>query len=124
MFFGEMYLLPEILYLNELIGQQINMICIGPYDAQVKFEKGLTIQALHKLEAIIDGKKSLWFDGEWLNSEQLLNAVGKEVTNIIRTSDYELQIALSDKVTLCFHTEESLYESIIIITAEGQVDVI
>jgi len=119
-----MYKLPSELNLDELVGQEINMICVGPYDAQVKFEKGMTIQSLFKLAGEIEGKYSVWFSGEWVDTSNLLKVPKQEVMQVLRASDTELQIVLSNDVKLSIYTEESQYESINISMPNGTLEVI
>ena len=119
-----MYILPKDLNLEELVGQEVNMICVGPYDAQIKFEKGVTIQALNKLSGEVDGKKFVWFSGEWVDTSNLLKVPKQEVVQILRESDTELQIKLSNSVILSIYTEESQYESINILMPNGELEVI
>ena len=120
----KMYLLPEKLNLEELVGQEVNMVCVGPYDAQIKFEKDITIQALFKLSGEIKGNKSVWFSGEWVDTSNLLVVPKQEVKQILRASDTELQIKLTNEVTLSVYTEESQYESINISMPNGNLEVI
>ncbi|WP_027360720.1 hypothetical protein [Desulforegula conservatrix] len=119
-----MYLLPEKLKLNELVGHQINMICVGPYDAQVKFENGIIIQSSYKLEFEVKGLKTLCFDCEWLDTSSVHIFVTKEVVSVIRESDTVFRIELTGDSAICFHTEESMYESINIIMPDGTLEVI
>ena len=119
-----MYLLPEKLDLDELIGQVVNMVCVGPYDAQVIFEKGMVIQSLHKLEGEVKGVKILWFNGEWKDTSSIMKVPKQEVVAISRASDTELRIELTGNIALCFHTEESQYESINITMPNGDLEVI
>lgn len=119
-----MYKLPSELNLEELVGQEVNMICVGPYDAQVKFEKGTTIQALFKLAGEIEGKKSVWFSGEWVDTSSILKVPKQEVVQVLRTSDTELQIVLSNNVKLSIYTEESQHESINISMPNGTLEII
>ena len=107
-----MYLLPDKLEINELIGQQINMVCVGPYDAQVHFDNGMVLQSFYRLEGEIAGVKTLWFNGERVNTSDVLKFPKQEVVGVKRISDKEFRIELTNSVTLCFHTEESMYESI------------
>jgi len=119
-----MYLLPEILELDELVGQQINMVCVGPYDAQIIFERGVIIQSFLKLEGVVNGVRSLWFNGEWVDTSEIQIIPKQEVIAVSRASDTELRIELNNNIALCFHTDESQYESINIRMPDGSVDVI
>ncbi|MDH5573291.1 MAG: hypothetical protein OEY89_16130 [Gammaproteobacteria bacterium] len=116
--------MPNELNLEELVGQEVNMICAGPYDAQIKFEKGVTIQSLFKLAGEVDGKTSVWFSGEWIDTSNLLKIPKQEVVAVLRKSDTELQIKLSNNVMLTIYTEESQYESINISMPNGALEVI
>ena len=119
-----MYKLPRGLNLEELVGQEVNMICVGPYDAQIKFEKGVTIQSLFKLSGEVEGKKSVWFSGEWVDTSSLLKVPKQEVIKVLRASDTELQIILINNVKLSIYTEESQYESINITMQNGVLEII
>ncbi|MFV8782173.1 hypothetical protein ACNKU7_07095 [Microbulbifer sp. SA54] len=119
-----MYTLPNEIYLKELVGQEVNLVSVGPYDAQVAFEKGLVIQALHKLEGELNGKKSLWFDGEWVSTKDVIHVPSKEVTGINNENDLVLKISLTGGVVLYIHTEVSQYESINITRSDGTLEVI
>ena len=119
-----MYLLPDEIELEELKGQQINQICIGPYDAQVVFEKGVVVQSFHKLEGKVSGMRKLWFDGKWIDTSDVLRAPKQAVVAIVRESDLIFKIQLTGDVALYFHTEESPYESINIRRPSGSIDVI
>ena len=96
----------------------------APYDAQVKFEKGITIQSLFKLSGEVHGKKSVWFSGEWVDSSNLMKVPKQEVVQVVRVSDTELQIKLTNKIVLSIYTEETQYESINILMPDGALEVI
>jgi len=100
------------------------MICVGPYDAQIKFEKSIIIQSLFKLSGEIDGKLTDWFSGEWLDTSSLLKVPKQEVVKVLRASDTELQITLANNVKLSIYTEESQYECINISFPNGALEVI
>ncbi len=119
-----MYLLPNEIELNELKGQQINQICIGPYDAQVVFEKGVVVQCFQKLEGEVEGRRKLWFNDKWIDTSDVLKATKQEVISIVRESDVIFKIELTGDVALYFHTEESPYESINIRRPNGSLDII
>ena len=119
-----MYELPKESYLIELVGQQINLISVGPYVAQITFEKGVVIQSLHKLEGVICGVRSLWFDGEWITTKDIINVPMKEVLSVSNESELILKIQLSGNIELLIHTEISQYESINITRSEGSLEVI
>ena len=119
-----MYKLPRELHLSELVGQEINLISVGAYDAQVAFEKGVVIQALHKLEGEVAGVREIWFDGEWLTTDNVMNIPKQEVIAVSNESDFILKVQLSNEIALFFHTEESQYESINITRADGTLEVI
>lgn len=119
-----MYELPDKSYLDELIGQEINLISVGPYDAQIAFEKGAIIQALHKLEGQISGERTLWFDGEWVSTKDILHVPKAVVVSITKESPLILKIQLSNDVALFMHTEISQYESINVTCPDGTLEVI
>ncbi|WP_054033142.1 hypothetical protein [Desulfatitalea tepidiphila] len=119
-----MYKLPKDQFLEDLVGQEINLVSIGPYDAQIAFDGGVVIQSLYKLEGEINGKKSLWFDREWLNTEQLLHLPKKEVVGVINQSAMVLKIVLTGGVALYVHTEVSQYESINITHSNGILEIV
>lgn len=119
-----MYELPDESHLKELIGQEVNLVSVGPYDAQIAFEKGLVIQALHKLEGEINGIKELWFDGEWVSTKNVIHVPRQEVTSICNVTELVLKITLTGGVALYIHTEVSQYESINITRSDGTLEVI
>ncbi|WP_146168191.1 hypothetical protein [Pseudomonas mangrovi] len=119
-----MYELPNESHLKELIGQEVNLVSVGPYDAQIAFEKGVVIQSLHKLEGEVNGIKSLWFDGEWVSTKDLIYVPKKEVTSISNENELVLKITLTGGIALYIHTEVSQYESINITRSDGTLEVI
>ncbi|WP_237064503.1 hypothetical protein [Microbulbifer zhoushanensis] len=119
-----MYELPNESHLRELIGQEVNLVSVGPYDAQIGFEKGVVIQSLHKLEGEVNGIKSVWFDGEWVSTKDLVYVPNKEVTGISNENELVLKITLTGGVALYIHTEVSQYESINITRTDGTIEVI
>lgn len=119
-----MYELAKESHLQELVGQEVNLIGVGPYDAQVHFDGGTVIQALHLLEGEVDGIRSLWFDGEWVNTEALRHLPLQQVVSVCNESPLTLKVALTGGVSLFFHTEISPYESINITRADGSLEVI
>ena len=46
-----MYELPDKLDLTDLVGQQVDRVSVGPYDARITIGDAV-IQAFHKLEVI------------------------------------------------------------------------
>ena len=72
----------------------------------------------------MNGKKSVWFSGEWVDSSNLMKVSKQEVVQVVRVSDTELQIKLTNKIVLSFYTEESQYESINILMPDGALEVI
>jgi hypothetical protein len=119
-----MYLLPEKLALDELVGQQINMVCLGPYDVQIMFEKGTIIQSLLKLEIEENNIKNLLFENELVDTSHIIKITKNEVKGVKRKSDTEFHIELNNNISLCFHTEESQYESINISMPNGALEII
>jgi len=119
-----MYLLSDKLNLDELIGQEINMVCVGPYDAQIKLEKGVTIQSLTKLEGEVNGKRSVWFSGEWIDTSYISKLPKQEIIEISKESSEVLKFTLTNSVAIYIHTEESQYESINITMSDGAVEII
>jgi len=119
-----MYKLPNESYLSELVGQQVNLVSVGPYDVQIAFEQGIVIQALHKLEGEAYGVRSLWFDGEWITTKDVIHIPMKEVVSVSNESELILKIQLSNDTALFLHTEISQYESINITRSDGALEVI
>lgn len=119
-----MYELPEESHWQDLIGQEINLISVGPFDAQVAFEKGTVIQALHRLEGEICGVRNLWFDGEWLTTEGVMHVPKKEVVSVSNESPFILKVTLTGEVSIFFHTEISQYESLNVSRSDGSLEVI
>jgi hypothetical protein len=72
----------------------------------------------------VNGKKSVWFSGEWVDSSNLMKVPKQEVVQVVRVSDTELQIKLTNKIVLSIYTEESQYESINILMPDGALEVI
>lgn len=72
----------------------------------------------------MNGKKSVWFSGEWVDSSNLMKVSKQEVVQVVRVSDTELQIKLTNKIVLSFYTEDSQYESINILMPDGALEVI
>ena len=107
-----------------LIGQEVNLVSVGPYDAQIAFENGVVIQSLHKLEGEVGGVKSLWFDGEWMSTKDVIHVPKKEVVSITNENKLVLKITLTGGVALYIHTEISQYESINITRSDGKLEVI
>ena len=66
----------------------------------------------------------MWFSGEWVDSSNLMKVSKQEVVQVVRVSDTELQIKLTNKIVLSFYTEESQYESINILMPDGALEVI
>lgn len=118
-----MHLFPEIVDLDELIGQQVTMICVGAYDALVKFENGFTIQSFFKVEGEEGGTSTLWFNEKWLNSSRILSFVNQQVVTVTRASDSQLRIDLANNKALLIYTEESAHECINIIRPGGEVEI-
>jgi len=119
-----MYPLPKELGLESLIGASIVQVCVGPYDAQVHFSNGTTIQAEYKLEGIYEGKRSLWFLNEWKDSSGVMKVMDGVVVAFQRVSEWEFRIELSSNIALCFHTEDSQFESINISYPNGALVVV
>lgn len=119
-----MYELPEESHWQDLIGQEVNQISVGPYDAQVAFEKGVVMQALHRLEGEVSSVRGLWFDGEWVTTEGVIHVPRKTVISISNESPLVLKVALTGDVSLFFHTEVSQYESINVNYPDGSLEVI
>jgi len=72
----------------------------------------------------VNGKKSVWFSGEWVDSSNLMKVPKQEIVQVVRVSDTELQIKLTNKIVLSIYTEESQYESINILMPDGALEVI
>lgn len=72
----------------------------------------------------MNGKKSVWFSGEWVDSSNLMKVSKQEVVQVVRVSDTELQIKLTNEIVLSIYTEESQYESINILMPDGALEVI
>lgn len=119
-----MYELPKDSHWQGLVGQEINQVSVGPYDAQLVFEDGTVIQALHKLEGEIAGVRTLWFDGEWLTTEGVIHVPKKEVVSVSNESQLILKVTLTGGISLYFHTEISQYESINVTCPDGSLEVI
>ena len=119
-----MYELPEESHWQDLIGQEVNQLSVGPYHAQVTFEKGGVIQALHRLEGEVSGVRGLWFDGEWVTTEGVIHVPRKKIVSISNESPLILKVALTGDVSLFFHTEVSQYESINVSHPDGSLEVI
>ena len=119
-----MYELPDNLDLTDLIGQEIHLDSVGPYDATIALEKGAAIQAFHKLEGEVAGVRKLWFDGEWITTDDIIAIPKQEVVAVSKESELILKISLSKGDALFFHTEVSPYESINIHRKDGRLDVI
>ncbi len=119
-----MYLLPEQLGLEKIIGEIVNLVCVGPYDAQVHFNNGATIQSLYKLEGVINGNKTLWFENQWKDTSGVLRITDEVVSSVVRVSNTELRIELTNNLALCFHTEESEYESLNITYPNGALEIV
>ena len=118
-----MHLFPEKIDLDELIGQQVTMVCVGPYDAQIKFENGFIIQSFFKLEGEEDGNTSLWFHEKWIDSSTILNFVNQQVIAVTRASDRQLRIDLANNRALLISTEDSPHECINIILPAGELEI-
>lgn len=119
-----MYELPKEPYLQELVGQEVNLVCVGPYDAQIAFEKGIVIQALYKLESEVAGVRKLWFDGEWITTQDIIAVPKKQVIAVVNESEFVIKITLTGDVSLYFHSELSPWESINISYPNGALEVI
>jgi hypothetical protein len=72
----------------------------------------------------VNGKKSVWFSGEWVDSSNLMKVPKQEVVPVVRVSDTELQIKLTNKIVLSIYTEETQYESINILMPDWALEVI
>ena len=119
-----MHDLPKNLDLDELIGQEINLVSVGPYDAQIAFEKGVVIHAFYKMEAEISGVRKIWFNEKWVRTSEILNVPKQKVLSVNRESDLVFSIQLSNDIVLFFHTEVSQYESLNICWPNGTMEVI
>ena len=119
-----MYKLPKKLYLDDIIEQEVNLVCVGPYDAQIIFENGIVIQSFYKIEGEISGDKKLWFDEEWIDTSEILKVTKQKVVLVERESDFIFKIVLSNGLALYFHTEISQYESINIRRLDDTLDII
>ena len=119
-----MYELPDNLDLTFLIGQEVNLISVGPYDAGIAMGD-VVIQAFHKLEGEVAGVRKLWFDGQWITTDDIIAIPKQEVVAVTKESDLILKLGLSNGDALFFHTEVSSYESITINNRkDGRVEVI
>lgn len=116
--------LPKKFDLSELVGFQLNQVCVGPFDIQLHFENGLSIRGQGKVSGIIKQVKELWFQGEWLNTSYLPLIVGKEVAATTRINDFEFSIEFSEDICLTFEIEESQYEDFNINYPNGTMDVL
>lgn len=114
-----MYRLADDFDLSELVGQQLNQLCIGPFDIQLHFDDGWTIRGQGKVSGVIESRREVWFHGEWNTTLYLPHVVGKDVIDWKKNGDFEFELEFLGGAKLAFETTESQYEDFIIELPNG-----
>lgn len=107
-----MYRFPADLDLNEIIGNDLDQICLGGFDVQFVFGSRTTIAVQSRVSVFENDDLLVAWDEKknWsnLSFQRLLNATVKSYRVI---NDQTLEIQLSGALKLQLHDDSDQYES-------------
>jgi hypothetical protein len=120
-----MYRFSEDLDLQEIVGSEIQQICVGRYDVQFHFHSGTSIGGQADV-TLLDGAEEIgrWTeDANWstLAFQKLLNIT---ITNYSVPNDRVLRIEFDNGLVLELHDSSDQYESFLITKPDGAMIVV
>ena len=107
--------IPKELNLDRFVGQQLQQICIGPFDLQFRFEGDDRIRCTGIVTITLDGVCHDVFTGEeWHDPSPLAKIVGRNVASWGIESSHVFRISLAPDADIRFMSVDSPYEDFII----------
>ncbi|MGH1543116.1 MAG: hypothetical protein ACRBHB_22050 [Arenicella sp.] len=110
-----MYLFPDDFELQTFLQRTVTQINLGNDDFLMYLDDGNSLLCRYIVEfETSHGKRKTCFNKHWLDSSNLHQIPGSQLTNVYCESTSQLVISLDIGAKLIFHTEESLHECILI----------
>jgi hypothetical protein len=106
-----MYRFPEDLDLNDIVGSDVDQICLGGFDVQFVFGSKTRIAVQSRVSFFENNDvAAVWEDNNWsnLSFQRLLNATVQSYKVI---NDRTLEIQFSGTLKLQLHDDSDQYES-------------
>lgn len=110
------------LNLDEIIGSEIQQICLGRYDVQFRFRSGTNI-AVQSDVTLLDGDKQIatWSEAENWSSLSFQQVFNVKVSSYSVHDDRVLQIEFENGLILRLHDSSDQYESFQITRERGEI---